>query len=908
MIRTLAWKEYREQRAVWLIMAVFGAAAIWAGHMFLHGSGAAPTRGLILPVIALSIVGVFGVVSASMLLAGERESATLRLLDALTPTRTQIWRTKALTGAALSIAYALVIAIVVVATGFRLSSFWSAWTNGIMLAGAMVLLAVEAFAWGMLLSAQCRSVLSAVGLAALALGLSWIVALYIAGVSGSGIAGALIFQVIPSTVALVTSWWLFSSADVERAGTAIRLPGWLALAWLTWRQGRTFIICLFVAAIAAGCLLPRLGATAWPPLSLAIGLLCGTAVFAPEQAGGWRRFISDQRLPPTRVWGVKTLAWLTVALVAAAATFLWAAFRFDRPIDPNQDFSSKISLFLATVLEGDHRDMKQYEYLYAGQSLLLWLAYGFSVAAIVTMAVRKTVVALLISVMLAPGLLILWFPSLVIGDVEWWQLYAPPLLLLAFSWALMWAWAGDGLCTGRGLAQLALCCLGFVAWTAGTLWHRVVSVPNVPVPFDMQAYRATIATEEGRKSGHMVQAVALELPEWQTKVRAKVGPLTKAPFPDFGSLEPDSPDEGAGFAQRPEEKFYDYYGQAYETVERGWPADPGKLDAWLQLMFEGPWMNRLRDAADGPPGVMGVLDIAVGQPAAGDLHQYYHAGLILGARALQVQAHGDDAAALQYISWGLALSRNVGNRAGWYQRLTASQIEGEMLTALMLWASKPNLTPRVLGQALHEVRRHQRERSSADDVVKTDYLAVSRALDQPSNLRVTNARISLGTLTVELSVLAVQAPWERDRLERLIRRYYFANDAPRQRFTMFRLPFLLAPGSFYDRGKLSYLQRAEVTLALLLYQAEHQGQAAQKLSDLVPKYLPETPIEPITGKPFGYYVSRGEVSSRKDVQWVVAVDEIWKTIQIPAGWGILTWGDREQFAAPVPPSNRLKRW
>jgi hypothetical protein len=42
-----------------------------------------------------------------------------------------------------------------------------------------------------------------------------------------------------------------------------------------------------------------------------------------------------------------------------------------------------------------------------------------------------------------------------------------------------------------------------------------------------------------------------------------------------------------------------------------------------------------------------------------------------------------------------------------------------------------------------------------------------------------------------------------------------------------------------------------------LYQAE-KGNPAEKLDDLVPGYLPSMPIEPFSGRPFQFRISKGE--------------------------------------------------
>src|SRR5262249_26972549 len=54
-----------------------------------------------------------------------------------------------------------------------------------------------------------------------------------------------------------------------------------------------------------------------------------------------------------------------------------------------------------------------------------------------------------------------------------------------------------------------------------------------------------------------------------------------------------------------------------------------------------------------------------------------------------------------------------------------------------------------------------------------------------------------------------------------------------------------------------HVSASRQVLALHLYQLR-EGKPAQKLDDLVPKDLPELPIDPYSGKTFGYRISQGE--------------------------------------------------
>src|SRR5262249_39570674 len=95
---------------------------------------------------------------------------------------------------------------------------------------------------------------------------------------------------------------------------------WAALLWLAFRQGRgrVKLRVLAVAAVVAGVVLPAYGPYFWPPVTLLVGVVCGTAVFRGEQADGAYRFLGDQRFPVVRVWAAKVGFWLAAALGVAA--------------------------------------------------------------------------------------------------------------------------------------------------------------------------------------------------------------------------------------------------------------------------------------------------------------------------------------------------------------------------------------------------------------------------------------------------------------------------------------------------------------------------------------------------------------------------------------------------------------
>src|SRR5262245_26039961 len=171
MIATLLWKEYREQRGLWLAIAVLAvlltvilAAVLGTGSLF--GAFGDPRVRPTLLVLVYALAIAHGVVCGALLIAGDRETNTLSFLDVHVGSRWTLWRTKAVAGVGLCLSQGLLLAVLMLIFGGKLQD--AAW---------LPLVALDALVWGSLGGAIGRnvlvSVLGAIGLA----GASWVIAL-----------------------------------------------------------------------------------------------------------------------------------------------------------------------------------------------------------------------------------------------------------------------------------------------------------------------------------------------------------------------------------------------------------------------------------------------------------------------------------------------------------------------------------------------------------------------------------------------------------------------------------------------------------------------------------------------------------------------------------------------------------
>lgn len=928
MIRTLAWKQYREQRAAWLLMAGLAVVTVLGGlwgilHLRLHAAS-----WFVLGLPALLIAAAYGVVCAALLVAGDLEAGTLAFLEALGRRRSDLWRTKFWTGIGLTAALASLIAIGLAALG--VANIWNPldvlrpwyrpgsalmdrWLNGVLLPLVFTTVALEAFAWAMLLSALCRNVLTAIALSTLPTLAVWTAVLLTAHSIQSGILAGIGIQLAPAGLALVTSWWLFTRQDAERAATGVAVPAWMAVLWLTVRQGWQTMLALLGAAAVLGIVAAWPGWLVAPLGTLTLGVLCGVAVFGGEQSGGWRRFLGDQRLPAGRIWAIKTGVWLLVAVAAMLVLLVAGAItlrlRLPSPADGSAYYEAMRREAFQPILRfwhaagwnfwTDHPFGGTLEFLGEPRTFAVWLTYGFSVGLLCTLAVRKTAVALVIALALSFLLAVLWVPSLVGGGVHAWQLFGLPAILLLFSRRAMWAWAGEQL-DGRKQAWGVLACgLSVAGWMGGNFWYRVAEIPSAGPPFDLQAYLAGIPAGAENEAGRLLRSAIEEVHESQLAARRKVGPLTDPPFAD-GPREYVSADH-----QLIPTGGYRYEDQANLALLHGWPANNRLLNRWLDLVCQGPWLDRVRRAAslrlgvvDGPREIAGRVDWWRGP------HAEQQVADMLCARALQLHARREDALALDHLVWALAYSRNLRHDAVGYAGATA---ESSVLVTLVRWSSDPGPTPVLLRRALEELRRHEQAVPPEDERIRADYALGWLSLTHPDASRwPADWDHPLGQ---ELAVAAMQVPWEAARCRRLFNYLYqkrmHAENLSRHDIELYQATSLLwmfgahLPPGPDTHAELARRRLTELKLALVLYQAEHDSRPAATLAELVPRYLPAIPIDPVSEVPFGYQVSSGGwVMHREPLVGVGFFQYRQELVQVPKGQGLITRMDRAEVKLP----------
>src|SRR5579864_6053394 len=296
MNHVLLWKEYRQQRAIWLAIASLAIFMVVVMALTLgQGSGLDVFRDVnITPTLLMTVLvlGVaYAIVSGSLLLAVEKEDRTLDFLDGLSGQRAPVWRKKATAGALFTLAQGTVLVLLIMALGI------GSWRTGLII----LYWCLDGLAWGLLGGALCQRVLTAVLAGIVFMAASWLLALFVNTPETLYLGKAML-----AGAGVLYSRKVFCRDDLSRQSPrksrfAIPLPaGWRVLLWLSFRQGRWVLVGGLGFAVVLGLTVNLAPLILWPIGTLLLGLTCGLAVFCPDQGDG-NRFLGAQRFSPGRI-------------------------------------------------------------------------------------------------------------------------------------------------------------------------------------------------------------------------------------------------------------------------------------------------------------------------------------------------------------------------------------------------------------------------------------------------------------------------------------------------------------------------------------------------------------------------------------------------------------------------------
>jgi ABC-type transport system involved in multi-copper enzyme maturation permease subunit len=931
VIRAIFWKEFREQWVVALAILLFGGLALTLMAEFADPAAGAGWMSLgAREVMPAGLVYLAGAVCGAILLADEKEVGTLEFLDTLPGRRRDLWVGKTVFG---------LIAIVVQAA--ILGGLASALKSDPRLTTVqyiliLTLVGLVAFGWGMFGGALARSVLGAVFVGSLwigpvALALAVVFVLAFGGRGVNRVYGALqwsAYALTLSGIGVAAAGWWFTRPDrdrwrppaVTRTGRRVHtagrkwFPGVRALVWLSVRQAVwiTLGACVCTLLAGAGMLAPDAQPLfTWPALTLVLGVTAGVTALGEEQVRGVAQFWAERRLPLGRLWLVKVAVHFLIACGAALLGFLiLLAGSWDEPFRTRllAELKPEYSRFLG-----------------------LGLVYGFVFGHLTGMAFRKAVVASLVAVVTAAAFAGLLIPEIIGGGAQWWQVWGPAVVLLLTARALLYPWAtGRVLTRGpmwRGIGGTAAAAL----LLAAGIGYRIVQIPDVPDRLAESGYESRIPLyddDEGRRTARAA------LSQFRAAADAARPLLPNAPAqPEAGraAVIPPSP----------------------PSLERiavaGWSEDAEQFRPWLNQVFEGDWVRALvpparprpvakgsepeekdrdtgpeRESApidpaerfDLPPWKLGILEDPRNQSLFtiqmdDDVRTLQRMAAAIRARGVQQVQDGRPVPMLRLARGGLAVTRTARHMGGHTTVQAAFVAEEALLGGIQEWAAGATGRPDLLRHMLAVLEVHEREMPvGAEDTIWADHVILRTTMEQVESWSATlMARRSRARgdepepaeTEAKLVAFAWSVPWERVRRERVLRMY--THPAPAIQYGWLsrlhrgrdRRGDQVAMVETRDRAGQTLRRATRLVVALHLYRAE-TGRPAASLEDLVPKYLPAVPDNPLNGRPFRYRVSAGEILGLpdRDARSFYRSGE-WDALGAVAGFGVPAWGP-----VPVP--------
>jgi hypothetical protein len=248
--------------------------------------------------------------------------------------------------------------------------------------------------------------------------------------------------------------------------------------------------------------------------------------------------------------------------------------------------------------------------------------------------------------------------------------------------------------------------------------------------------------------------------------------------------------------------------------------------------------------------------------------------------------HGAPKLFVDHLRTALALVRNLENGAPSVAALTAQSAEKDQLTALDRWLEGLPDRADLLRQALDVLKRHRQWLpANFDEHHLADYLTARNSLNEPATWLPSHGgdTVDSSEHNLEVAVLATlgEVPWERARQQRLLDLDFEHPRAARFRGLLPPLAHYTLRGASTPARRRARLDAAILKVALRLYQAE-KGHPADRLDQLVPRYLPVVPSDPFDpSAPFHYRLSAGE-----EIVWPTLSDPE-ATRKLPPGQGVL---------------------
>lgn len=727
MLRSIFWKEFREQRLVAAFLPTFAVLIIAVTPLVWQGLElrADDITGFNQAVLVMFALGC-GLVTGAQHWAAEKEAGTLALLDLQPQWRKSFWWAKT--------AYALVQwllqMVVLIMVGVLVSAISTIGQRTTWLPLLFVVCwSFTALCWSQMASARTRTPLAAIGWGLLAtLFVPWCAALVMQlfmnpgaislyyGLPQSVIfrgflttATLLILPVLP----LVISFRTITLPDrqrlqlVDAENAPVRFAGFRAGWRLAWHDVRGLLwpvgICVVINVLLHG-MEPTL---LWLALGSLAGVVVGISVTDLEQNQGAFKLWADQRLPLGTLWGAKVLQrFLILFMVTFAAILAKAAaiyFYMDNSVNRAEVNMYTLSAYIGMV-----------------NSVFTLVALppttGFAIGMLMSLVMSKKIIALFLGGIMALGTMIFWMPMIGSGGLQFVQWAAVPLAFIVSARLLIRPWAAGQLRQRRMLIGLVVPVVFTALYWYGVEQQRIHSVPKAGPLFDVEAYQNETGTTTASKAADRLREISQMVAFNQKSL------MWDAHVDRFANQNLDY------YKQQMSVKAFTE--RADQVLKEGWITPAPQFVDLLQKQMSGKWLETLR-------GLDGV------ELAALDNHimmspdaQEFRSGMqwavkLLLLDALRLQTTTEANKAEDRFKQALHLSRLVGKHASMYYQITSAEMEAEEMRAIRQWSY--GLTRKTDQPALRRMMAllddHLAKRPTAEEQLKHEYISKLASLE-----------------------------------------------------------------------------------------------------------------------------------------------------------------------------------
>ena len=882
MLWRLIWKEYRAQRAFWLVVA---GCAMGLMVFLLTVVPLVSDRSFSPYLITWFMPMLYAWGCTATLFATEAEEGTWELLRVLAATPARVFAAKA--GFLLVSTAGMIGLLLLLAWGLSPGTTEASRIELLQIGFAkfeveearslrMVCLYGEIVAWGLLFSALVQRVLTAVCLGAGAsftslllidrpfinrpLEYFWGYALIVLpamvvlsyGLVQRRLSGRSLRWSLPLYGGRQETLELDRLAAARETSPAgLRLLQ--RLLWQEWRQAPR-------AGLAAwGAIAVLMFVVGYPfrdldrqPFALpgltVISLLMGVWAFRAEQEGCRFRFLADRGIAPWAVWLSKQLVWLPLTIVAAAPFMLMFII---------VDVSNNSLQYPGWLL----REIRTHNVDVNVRALaLVCVCLNYAVGQFFSMLIARTITAGFVGLIVS-SFLIVWLLTMTALHVPLGiSVMLPVVILLAATLAWSRNWLLERHTWWRWLRFL-----GAVGFAMASVWgsvgvYRVYEVPEPaavrlpPVPVSTAAGAALfgpVTPEEAETAAIYARAFA-DLKSFPTSnVFAGIysdGKPNGLVWQDLTATDRQFLAENEAVLQR-----------AIVATQRATCTivDPSRADC-----------SRLPDSYS---------------------YQKLCVLFLLSARKLESEQNLDEALE-RYVS-ALRLARHVSSRGGLAQYHLCVGIENAVYIWMPYWAVHPAQTSERIHGALHRVAAETSQFSSSADVIRIHERPYRIALENDSSMpadewSTPTDEFKSDLLTRKTSLIRHCLPWERLRAVRLLNlltatelrifkeielslancdknvrhRYRLADEAFEEAVSQsllaatpegFRFPHRKLYW-FFDPVVRELARRGFVLRMALIAWKKRHGSLPERLSDLAGNGLDVVPCDPWTGEEFNY--------------------------------------------------------